>query len=176
MASEIQVNSSEPPDSRDLAKESLERELERQLAPEAADLAPEKRRAIVEKTATLAIQYSGPVPPDFILRGYEAIVPGSADRIIAMAERDQAHIHEMQRLEQTQPHTYATLGMICGATIGALAIATSAIVAIYGDPWAGAAIFGTTLVAITGVFVRSRLEAPKIGAAPQMRPKAKRRK
>lgn len=35
--------------------------------------------------------YSGPLPPADQIRAYEEALPGSADRILAMAERQQEH-------------------------------------------------------------------------------------
>ena len=32
-------------------------------------------------------EFSGPIPPPSIIKGYEEILPGSADRILAMAEK-----------------------------------------------------------------------------------------
>ncbi|MBP9670626.1 DUF2335 domain-containing protein [Candidatus Woesebacteria bacterium] len=36
-------------------------------------------------------QFSGPIPPPNILKGYEDVLPGSAHRIISMAERQSKH-------------------------------------------------------------------------------------
>ena len=38
-----------------------------------------------------AQQFSGPVPHPEILRGYDQILPGAAERILRMAELDQKH-------------------------------------------------------------------------------------
>lgn len=45
-----------------------------------------------------ATQYSGPVPPPDVLRGFEQIVPGSAERILTMAEENGKHQREMERM------------------------------------------------------------------------------
>ena len=34
-------------------------------------------------------EFSGPIPPPSIIEGYERVLPGSADRIITMAENSQ---------------------------------------------------------------------------------------
>lgn len=44
-----------------------------------------------------AASFSGPIPPPNILESYEHILPGSADRIIIMAEEQARH---RQRLEK----------------------------------------------------------------------------
>lgn len=40
--------------------------------------------------------FQGPLPPPETLQGYENILPGAADRIIMMAEKNQAHRHSLE--------------------------------------------------------------------------------
>lgn len=41
-----------------------------------------------------AQEFSGPLPPPSVLQGYNDIVPDAAERILSMAEREQAHRHD----------------------------------------------------------------------------------
>lgn len=41
--------------------------------------------------------FSGPIPPPALLEGYESILPGAAERILALAEREAAHRHEIEK-------------------------------------------------------------------------------
>jgi uncharacterized membrane protein len=41
--------------------------------------------------ARWSASFAGPLPPPDILRGYEEVLPGAAQRIIAMAENQQSH-------------------------------------------------------------------------------------
>ena len=41
--------------------------------------------------------FSGPLPPPELLKQYDEVVPGAADRIISMAEAEQAHEADMGR-------------------------------------------------------------------------------
>ncbi|WP_081195373.1 DUF2335 domain-containing protein [Halomonas sp. BC1] len=45
------------------------------------------------------LTYSGPLPPSAEMEKYERISPGAADRILAMAEKEQAHRHEQEEKE-----------------------------------------------------------------------------
>ena len=40
--------------------------------------------------AAAKAEFSGPIPPPSIIEGYERVLPGSADRIISMAEKQSA--------------------------------------------------------------------------------------
>lgn len=51
---------------------------------------PDKK---VERAVAKVIQseFSGPIPPPSIIKGYEDILPGTAERIVAMAENQAKH-------------------------------------------------------------------------------------
>lgn len=40
--------------------------------------------------------FQGPLPHPEILAGYDQVLPGAADRIITMAEKNQAHRHALE--------------------------------------------------------------------------------
>ena len=65
---------------------------------EIINLVPEKDRDKVMSALTVIRQesFAGPIPPPQVLQGYESILPGSADRILAMAESQQKHRFNME--------------------------------------------------------------------------------
>lgn len=50
-----------------------------------------------DKDQMVAVQYEGPLPPAGQLQQYEDVLPGAAERIFDMAEKEQRHTHSMQR-------------------------------------------------------------------------------
>lgn len=52
----------------------------------------------VVQSEVRSVSYSGPLPPPEHLAIYEETAPGSAERIIAMAEREQAFQHKAQEM------------------------------------------------------------------------------
>lgn len=58
----------------------------------------EKQAEQVKQVVVEAIrsEFSGPMPPPSILSGYEKILPGAADRILSMAEKQSAHRQKME--------------------------------------------------------------------------------
>lgn len=40
--------------------------------------------------------FQGPLPPPEILAGYDKVLPGAANRIISMAEKNQSHRHSLE--------------------------------------------------------------------------------
>ena len=56
----------------------------------------EDQKNIMEKVEMQAI-FSGPLPQAAELKRYDDIQPGFAERIVAMAEKQQAHRHELEK-------------------------------------------------------------------------------
>lgn len=51
----------------------------------------DRERALSALTIIRQESFAGPIPPPQVLKGYEDILPGSADRILTMAENQQQH-------------------------------------------------------------------------------------
>lgn len=81
--------------------------------------------------------FSGPIPPPTLLEDYERALPGSADRIISMAEREQNHHHKQE-----------VRGWFSGTVIAILALAGSLFVIVSGQSLVG---FAGVLIAASGL-------------------------
>ena len=53
--------------------------------------------------------YQGPVPHPDLLQRYDKIVPGAAERLIALAEKEQAHRHSLDLAEQRSNERLITI-------------------------------------------------------------------
>lgn len=88
----------------------------------------------------------GPLPhPDHYER-YAALIPNGAERIIAMAEREQNQRHLMERAGMASAFALALAFLIAGSAL-----------VMNGHDWAGAIIVTSTVVALVGVFITGRL-------------------
>lgn len=99
-----------------------------------------------------AIQFQGPIPPPKIFEQYEQAVPGSADRIIKLAEQDQVQDHSMEKQGQSTHHTLllrgqglsfatAIVAMICGTALIAIGSETVGSVMAIGSLATCAALY-----------------------------------
>jgi len=102
--------------------------------------------------------YQGPVPPPSLLREYDAVVPGSAERLLAMAESQSAHRQDLERTVIHGDSRRAWAGLWVGALMGAGIIFAGTYVAIARSPSAGASIVIGTVVSLVGVFVTGSLQ------------------
>lgn len=128
-----------------------------QNEPQQARPASSQSGQLVTKSQYLVESYSGPLPPPEILARYEAITPGAADRIIAMAERQSAH---RQELESSVIHgnlTAQRVGQRYGLIIGVLGISAAVILGVIGKELASSALGGGTVVSLVALFITGRL-------------------
>ena len=117
---------------------------------------------VLEMTASAQV-YQGPIPHPSILAGYENVVPGAADRILQMAEREQQHRHKSDQtlinaeIEDARQDRYeARLGQIFGLVIGLSAIITGGVTAVRGAQIAGAFISSSGVAGLAAVFIVGR--------------------
>ncbi len=101
--------------------------------------------------------YSGPLPPPAHLAQYEQVQSGLADRIVSMAEKEQAH-----RIDTEQRYLRASIsshrwGQFLGTFLAVLGFAVAAIFGYWGHATVGATLAGGVVSAIVGVlYVRQR--------------------
>jgi len=107
--------------------------------------------AFVKQTSMQA--FSGPLPPPEILKRFDEVVPGAAERIIKMAEEQSAHRKELEKKVIESDISRSKWGQILGFVIAIVGLAVSALVAIYGSAVAGGIIGVGTLASLVGVFM-----------------------
>lgn len=86
--------------SNDQPLEPVKPELVEEISPTKSD-EPQERLIASRTTSELTVQsfeFSGPLPPPQILRGYNDAFAGCAERIVAMAERQSAHRQEIEKM------------------------------------------------------------------------------
>jgi uncharacterized membrane protein len=108
-----------------------------------------------------AMQYSGPLPPPDALERYNQIVPGAAERIIAMAESQHAHRLGLERHVIESNVSAQKLGTILGFVVAMTAIIGGIWLIHEGKDAAGLASVLTSLGALVGVFLYSKHEQKK---------------
>lgn len=104
--------------------------------------------------------FQGPLPPPETLAQYEAILPGSAERLMVMAENQAEH---RQKVEMTVVTTAkfsiereskrADRGLIIGAIVAIILILCGTFLVYNWHDWAGTTLVVATIVGLVGVFV-----------------------
>jgi uncharacterized membrane protein len=100
--------------------------------------------------------FAGPLPHPSILKGYEDVVPGAADRIIAMAEKQSGHRQHIESLVLKFDELKSVLGLAFAFLIVLAAFVTGAYTALQGRPLFGGVISLAGLAAVVGPFIYQR--------------------
>ena len=121
-------------------------------AADVASKSPQASRGIVRQSAS----FEGPMPPPAILEGYERLVPGAAERILAMAESDTKHQHAIEFSALNAAEGEVKRGQIFAFIIGLAALLASMFALYMGSPAVAGIIGGTTVVGLVSVFIVGR--------------------
>lgn len=97
--------------------------------------------------------FSGPLPHPDILKKFDEVAPGAAERIIKMAEEQSSHRRELEKAVISSDIQRSKWGQILGFLIAVIGLVASAFIAIYGNAIAGGVIGASTLAALVGVFM-----------------------
>lgn len=98
-------------------------------------------------------RHSGPIPDPYTLQLYEDTVPGAAERIIAMAERQSAHRQELEKKVINSGSRDSLLGIISATIIALATLASGTYVISIGKTWSGTIIGSAGLIGLVGVFI-----------------------
>ncbi|QLH13560.1 DUF2335 domain-containing protein [Paracoccus pantotrophus] len=135
---------------------SLEAELDRQIG----EIVPQAMRAqvVARVTSVVASEYfSGPIAHPRHLREYEDICPGSADRIITMAEERNRHIMAMERKVLEEDAADQKRGMQYGAGLFCLLIVAAFVTsAMKLHPAVPGLFLGAATLGGIGLFIKGR--------------------
>ena len=118
-----------------------------------------------------AWHFSSPFLPPEILASYEQVVPGSAERFIALVERQTDHRIAVEKAITDGDNKRANNGVAAAFAIVMTAIVAGTVAACFGQPWAGGVIATTGIATIAGAFIygtRTRASERKEKAAIMM--------
>ncbi|MCY4246499.1 MAG: DUF2335 domain-containing protein [Chloroflexi bacterium] len=109
--------------------------------------------------------YSGPLPPPSMMREYEEVLPGSADRILSLAEQ-----------QQKQYATYENRGLLFGFLAVLVLMGLSAFLASLGLASASVAVIIGGIISGAGAFIhgnrtRHHLQRERLAALQKPPPR-----
>lgn len=115
---------------------------------------PEKEQIVaLIHSVVRAASFSGPLPPPEILAGYDKVLPGAADRIIKMAEKQAQHRQGLESSTVKSDSKRAYLGVVSAFVLSFTAILGGIIAVCLGHDTAGAAISTTGVALLAGTFI-----------------------
>ncbi len=109
-----------------------------------------------------SMTFAGPLPPAEMLRQYEAILPGSADRIFKMAESQSEHRQLLEKRITASDITRSYLGMGCALAIALVGMYIARDIVLSGHQITGALFGFTALAALVSVFLKASNDRKEI--------------
>ncbi|WP_311945309.1 DUF2335 domain-containing protein [Halomonas piscis] len=113
-------------------------------------------------------QFSGPLPPPGVMADYDRIVPGAAERILQMAEREQdfrhrgdERAHEYLKDELRTSSITQRIGQVAGTCIALGSLLVACFAFSVGASGYGVAIVFAEIAVLSGIFVLSRRDYAK---------------
>ena len=103
-----------------------------------------------------SVSVSGPLPPPEFFRAYEDTLPGAADRILAMAERQQEHRQSQESIRLNMNNALVRRGQWMAFLIVIAGVAAGAVLIMFDKPLAGFAALVGTIGTVAGAYIWSR--------------------
>ena len=125
---------------------------------------PEKSRtatkAATDHTVIMHAQWTGPLPPPAVLKQYDEIATGLAERIVVSMEREQEHRHEMDRKLLVAYQAIYTRGQFLAAFIALTCLVLGFALGYQGQSAAAIAFVTGGLGQVVLAFLGSRERRP----------------
>jgi uncharacterized membrane protein len=105
--------------------------------------------------------FSGPLPPPEVLEKYNQVLPGAAERILAMAEQQSRHRQTIETKVIDSNVFVQKLGPILGFIIAMTAVVGGIVLILKGKDGYGLASILTPLAGLVGVFIYGKQRQKK---------------
>ena len=121
---------------------------------------PEKSRTAVnagaDHTVVMHAQWTGPIPPPAVLKQYDEVASGLAERIVASMEREQEHRHGIDWELLNTHKTVYTRGQFIAASIALVCLVLGFVLGYQGHSAAAIAFVTGGLGQVVLAFLGSR--------------------
>ncbi|MDT9109326.1 DUF2335 domain-containing protein [Escherichia coli] len=152
------IDSSEYDESQEVVEKlsavaNLDPELKSKLTPELLERVSKNPKVIAMFQQE---SFQGPLPPPAMLLQYNQILPGGAERIFRLTEKEQEHRHKTQSDALLGAVSRDKRGQWMGFCIAMVVLIMAAFFANRGNTWFAGTLATLDLVGLTTVFVYGR--------------------
>lgn len=120
------------------------------------NLPPQATSQIVSLVVQMRERYSGPLPHPRHLKEYDLIVPGLAQKIFEIMERQVSHRMAYENRQQEIDRAHYRLGQYFGFSVFAIVMGLCFFCILTGKSWEGIAGIVAALASLLGIFLYDR--------------------
>lgn len=118
---------------------------------------PDKKKALAHlMIQTRRTVHSGPLPDGETLEAYNRSIPEGGHRVMIMAENQQKHRHEIEKLALNSKCKQSTTGQWMGFTIALLFLVAAVWLILHDHEGAGITIITIDLISLVAIFVSGK--------------------
>lgn len=143
----------EKPNKSENSRAPLSSETEEENKQEPSDVRP--RDVVIGRQ----VSFVGPLPPPEVFSAYEDTLPGAADRILAMAEKQSSHRQEMESKALGTSSRQGTLGQIFAFILSLVVIIIGGFLIYKDKDISGLVIVISVIVSLVGLFIYGKRRA-----------------
>lgn len=112
---------------------------------------------ILQKITRVMAEYtSGPLPPPSMLRGYEEVLPGAADRIFTLMEQQSIHRHDLETKMLDSDVRSRDRGQVFAFVLCFIVIVGGFVAILAGQELTGMAAILTAVAGVAATFLVTR--------------------
>lgn len=111
---------------------------------------------VIKVVKAVSQQFSGPIPPPHILGDYDKVQAGFAERIISMAEKEQAHRHGIEHHALSSEISILKRGQFFALIVSLVILGGSMFLIYSGKEVAGSVLAGASLTGLAYIFITGR--------------------
>lgn len=125
------------------------------LRPTLEALPPQQRREVIEIISQRE-SHSGPLPSPAQLKAYDEVLPGLAERIVQLTEKEQTHRHTTVDFITRRESRIRERGQICAMIALVIMIGFCAYLVSIGSATTAGFVAVGLIAAVVGIFVTGR--------------------
>ncbi|UTY58363.1 DUF2335 domain-containing protein [Massilia sp. erpn] len=151
------MNKECPPSSHEVAES---------ITPLICDLPASQQHEIHRVIAKLT-KFEGPLPPPHLLKEYEQIIPGGAERLLMLLEKQAAHRSAIELQLVSADIQAKRRGQAIAAVLGSLFGIIAGILGYFDHDWLAGCIALSTITSLAVIFVLGKQAEPSTSATEQ---------
>ncbi|EFA3859016.1 TPA: DUF2335 domain-containing protein [Escherichia coli] len=152
LSTDMQNSTGQPKDSEDSEFEEVDEDLSKEIIQHPDAFTRVLDRPEIQEIVVAHHAFQGPLPPPYLLRGYQDILPDAPERIFQLTEKEFSHRQKMEEKALDGAINRDKRGQLYGLGATIFTVACATLLGLTGHEVLAGTVIGT-VVAVAGIFV-----------------------